>query len=390
MAIFAVVNPAGGKQHNPCVTAIDMIGQLSFHSMELLSLVAGDRANMNLVHFPVSTSLRVFLNNVTWRLFLSKFPEFSKTNSCSYQKRETPELEGALDDETARWVASVSDQLAERLAACGLIPARQGGAVTLGQWLDTYFAKRTDLKPQTLVFYGHTRRNLLECFGPDRPLASLTAGDGQDFVRFLKSQGLAEATIARRVQAAKTIFNAAADYELLPKNPFRKLSGSVQGNRQKMRFIDRQTIQKVIEACPDAEWRLLVALARYGGLRIPSEALMLKWEHIDWHAGTMLVHSPEMEHHPGCAMRLVPIFPELRPYLEEAWELAPEGAEYVITRYRHLAKQVDQKGFHNANLRTQFLRIIKRAGLQPWPKPWQNLRSSRQTELLEHYPIHVV
>jgi len=40
--------------------------------------------------------LRVFLNNVTWRLFLSKLLEFSKINSCPYQKRETPELEGAL------------------------------------------------------------------------------------------------------------------------------------------------------------------------------------------------------------------------------------------------------------------------------------------------------
>jgi len=37
------------------------------------------------------------LNNVTWRLFLPKLREFSKINSHSYQKRETPELEGALE-----------------------------------------------------------------------------------------------------------------------------------------------------------------------------------------------------------------------------------------------------------------------------------------------------
>ena len=37
------------------------------------------------------------MNNVTWRPFFSKLPEFSKTNSCSYQKRETPEVEGALE-----------------------------------------------------------------------------------------------------------------------------------------------------------------------------------------------------------------------------------------------------------------------------------------------------
>ena len=35
-------------------------------------------------------------------------------------------------------------------------------------------------------------------------------------------------------------------------------------------------------------------------------------------------------------------------------------------------------------------RIIKRAGVKPWPKLFHNLRASRQTELAERYPIHVV
>jgi hypothetical protein len=32
-------------------------------------------------------------------------------------------------------------------------------------------------------------------------------------------------------------------------------------------------IERVIEACPNAYWRLLVALARFAGLRTPSESL---------------------------------------------------------------------------------------------------------------------
>src|SRR6476620_3904777 len=44
----------------------------------------------------------------------------------------------------------------------------------------------------------------------------------------------------------------------------------------------------------------------------------------------------------------------------------------------------------NANLRTRLIKIIKRAGLQPWPKLFQNLRSTRETELAEVYPVHVV
>ena len=41
------------------------------------------------------------------------------------------------------------------------------------------------------------------------------------------------------------------------------------------------------------------------------------------------------------------------------------------------------------NLRTRLLWIIKRAGLQPWPKLWQNLRSTRETELADQFPAHV-
>src|SRR5262249_44421107 len=44
----------------------------------------------------------------------------------------------------------------------------------------------------------------------------------------------------------------------------------------------------------------------------------------------------------------------------------------------------------NQNLRTPLARIIQRTGLTPWPKLFHNLRASRQTELVGHYPIHTV
>lgn len=94
----------------------------------------------------------------------------------------------------------------------------------------------------------------------------------------------------------------------------------------------------------------------------------------------MTVRSPQTEHHEGRESRLVPLFPELRPHLEGAFDAAEPGTEFVITRYRD----------KNSNLRTQFERIIRKAGLQPWPKPFQNLRSTRETELAESFPIHVV
>jgi len=125
---------------------------------------------------------------------------------------------------------------------------------------------------------------------------------------------------------------------------------------------------------------LLFALGRYGGLRCPSEHLSLRWGDVDWEHDRITVRSPKTEHHAGGESRVIPLFPELRPFLEECFDLAEPGTKYVITRYRDT----------NANLRTQLLRIIQRAGLQRWPKLFQNLRSTRQTELAEDFPTHVV
>ena len=41
------------------------------------------------------------------------------------------------------------------------------------------------------------------------------------------------------------------------------------------------------------------------------------------------------------------------------------------------------------NLRTRLQWIIKRAGLKAWPKLWQNLRATRETELADKFPAHV-
>jgi len=163
-------------------------------------------------------------------------------------------------------------------------------------------------------------------------------------------------------------------------NPFADLSGTVPANRQRDYFVSRDEAALVLDACPDTEWRLLFALSRYGGLRCPSETLGLRWADIDWAQNRMTVRSPKTEHHDGGRSRVVPIFPELRPYLLDAFERADDGAEHAITRYRDATQ----------NLRTQLTKIIRRAGLEPWPKLWQNLRATRETELAEVFPAHVV
>jgi hypothetical protein len=44
----------------------------------------------------------------------------------------------------------------------------------------------------------------------------------------------------------------------------------------------------------------------------------------------------------------------------------------------------------NLNFRTTLLRKLKEAGIEPWPKLFQNLRANALTDLCEQYQIHQV
>ena len=78
----------------------------------------------------------------------------------------------APDDETSRWVAGLDSVPADKLAAVGLIAERD--SAKLGVFLDAFIASRSDVKDSTATVCGHTRRNLVEHFGTDKPLRCST------------------------------------------------------------------------------------------------------------------------------------------------------------------------------------------------------------------------
>jgi len=280
-------------------------------------------------------------------------------------------------DETSKWLAGLDDVMLAKLAALGLVEPRQ--SVNLGPFIEDYISKRIDVGPATVIKYREIQNCLLEFFGACKVMRTVTTGDAEDFRLFLLKK-VSENTARRRTGLARQIFTAAKKRGLVNSNPFDGLPVTIQANTEKFYFVTRSEAQKILEACPDAEWRLTFVLARFGGVRTPSEQQGLAWADVDWARGRLRVSSPKTKRHEGGASRVIPLFPELLPHLREAFENAQLGSVYIVPRCR------DGK----VNLRTQFERIIRRAGLEPWPKLFQNLRSTRETELAEKYPIHVV
>jgi len=223
------------------------------------------------------------------------------------------------------------------------------------------------------------KARLVEFFGPDKPLRDINPGDADAWLVRLREK-YAKGTAGRTARQAKRLFHAALRKKLFLENPFSDVKGPSEANEPRKFFVTKETAFQVLDACPNLEWKILFALSRLGGLRCPSEHLGLKWTDVDSARNRFGVSSPKTEHHEGHEGRWVPLFPELRTLFEEGLEEAEPGTEYVVNRYRDT----------NSNLRAQLMRIIKKPGLAPWPKLFQILRATRETELAEQYPIHVV
>ncbi len=292
-------------------------------------------------------------------------------------------ITGNMDDETARWVAGLDDAMHARLAAVGLVKARQATTGNgIAAFIDHFIAgRKASMKEHTRLNWIQVRQWLVKHFGESKDMRTITPADAEDWATFMTTDGLGQNTIRRHIGRARQLFKAAIRRGVVRgANPFDGMTATVRADKSRAFFVTREVVAKVTDACPDAEWRFMVALSRYGGIRTPSETLALKWADVDWDRQRIRVPSPKTEHHEGKDERIIPLFPELRAPLLEVFAAAPEGTQHVITRYRD----------KYANVRTQLARIIRKAGLTVWAKPWHNMRATRQTELADQYPIHVV
>jgi integrase len=280
------------------------------------------------------------------------------------------------DAELSAWVRDLPDDLHAKIAKTGLLEPRERTAATVGALLVNYFAT-IDVKDSTRTRNKQTERLLIEHFGEHRALRTIRRVDCDHWRAWLVEKKYAAAKVAKEVNIARQIFKKAVLWEMIQGNPFEGVRAGSQCNPARLHFVSIEDTARLIEAAGSADWRCIIALARFGGLRCPSEVLRLRWADVLWDSDRMRVESPKTEHHSGKGERVIPLFPELRAVLLEAFGEAEPGAVYVVGRYRDEI---------HMNLRTQFERIIDRAGLVKWPRLFNALRASRATELAAQHP----
>jgi len=291
----------------------------------------------------------------------------------------------SCSQETARWLGQIDDKLHEKLSKPGLVTARQ--AVRLGDQLERYIKNHSGGKePGTLIKWKSDKKRIVQFFGADKDIKKITRSDCEQYKTWLYQEcHLADSTVGRAIRGARMFFTAWVRDGILSRNPFDGVKGSNAIDESRNHYIPAETVKLAIEYCPDAEWRAIFALARFGGLR-PGEIFVLKLDAIKWERDIIIVTSPKTKRHVGGGQREIPIFPELRPYLLDVAESAREGAVYVLDRLRERTTGKAK----TPNLGKIVTDILERAGIPKWTKPFVSMRGSCETDLAEVYPIQAV
>lgn len=278
-----------------------------------------------------------------------------------------------VPDATNAWLTSIDAVFHAKISTAGLCVSRvksAPGDEPVVQFVPRYIARRSDVGERTRVNLRQAEAKLSEFFGPAKSMASVTLADGKAFRQWLEGQGYALATISMYIKKARQFFGHAVDDEILPRNPFRKVQAGSQVNAANMRYVSAATVERVM-AVADPAYRLVLALARYAGLRCPSELLQLRWDDVRWDEHWLHVLSDKTKKQ-AKPERFPPLCGRLKAVLREAFA----GVDDVQSRVLPFLDK-------SSNLRTQVRRLCKRAGVEPWPKPLQNLRLSCETDWLD-------
>lgn len=277
----------------------------------------------------------------------------------------------ALDKRAESWLNAAPEDLLERLERAGLIEREK--TPTLGELFDAYRdAEFDDLKETSRRVKERSFRTFFSLVSPETTLDAFTRRVAALFsTNLARGHRYSEATRATIIRDVRRVFGWALEMDLIEKNPFRGVRGGSYMNKEREFYVSLEDYEKMLDACPSQDWRALLALYRIGGLRF-SEAFELTWRGVDFGGRRLLVHSTKTERFAGKGERVVPMFPRLFKELDALWETDAGTSEKLITISR-------------SGARNRFAHIVFRAGLTPWERLFQNLRSSAAIDVARKF-----
>ena len=271
------------------------------------------------------------------------------------------------DPTVKTWVENAPPEIQRKLTRLGLydLPLKR----TVKELWDAFFREHSGMHEPTRKTYVHAQERFFRFFKSNELLGTLTQDRMREWKKFLLDDvGYAEATVAGTITCAKAVFNWAKSQKWIIKSPLDGIGRGSYRIKDNDRFITREEYNKLLDACPCQEWRAIITLARIGGLH-PCEIKTLRWSDIGGIKNDRFRVFNAKKRGQDDYERDVPLFPKVT---EELDKLRPGDGEFVINRL-------------SSDLVGQFHQIAKRAGIEKIPRPFDNMRASRATEICNKY-----
>jgi integrase len=298
------------------------------------------------VHFPDGSRIERSRRYGTIAIARAKLDVATVLESRTRQLRQTP-------DEITVWQ---HENLLSREEAKLLNLASPAATKTLRQAMDEYRAT-WEVSPEETATRDSRLDVIAKILGPDTPIGDLNYGHGELLKTELRRRGpkgLKIVTIGKYLQDLKRCFRHQVRLGILPYNPFAELSrGRVPASEKpkQTRLTSAEVTQVLNTAATRIEkeegwpvlhgWLLVFLLMLFGtGLR-RKEAMLAKWEDIDWEIRSLRVPAENAkdgeERRVGLGRRL---YRELSASRKEEGFILPHFYPTTITRAvtQHFAK----------------------------------------------------
>lgn len=191
--------------------------------------------------------------------------------------------------------------------------------VTIAAWCNEWLTRKArDSSKATMARYRGHAKAFIEWLGETRaskPLESITTSDMERWKRDLQDRGVVGRTVLSYLKDIGSIYRAAVREGLLTHNPVGAVeTPDTSDSRERKPFTETE-VQALIKAAPTKEWKGLILVAAFTGLRL-GDAARLRWDCVDLQK-KMITVIPSKTKRKKVEVR-IPIHPDLLAYLSKA------------------------------------------------------------------------
>lgn len=229
---------------------------------------------------------------------------------------------------------------------------------TVESWTDEWLRrKERDSSKATMARYrGHTA-SFLNWLGDARrkkPLESITTQEARRWRESLQDEGRAGKTVLAYTKDLGAVYRAAIREGLVSFNPFTSLDAVDTSDSQDRKPFTGEEVGKLLAAAPTEEWRGLILVAAFTGLRL-GDAARLSWGSVDL-SEKRIILIPSKTRKKKREVR-IPIQPDLLAYFENVTIRSDLPDAPVFTT-------LAETPLHTRNgLSQQFIAIMSDAGV---------------------------